>query len=72
VRHYGTDVATLYPVAQAEAVGVPFANATLVRVPVGEESELLPDLLALSDVYCTGYHAAIKGELPPAHDGDGN
>jgi threonine dehydrogenase-like Zn-dependent dehydrogenase len=46
--------------AQAEAVRVPLADGTLVKVPVGEESELLPSLLTLSDVYGTGYHAAIK------------
>ncbi|MFD5858840.1 zinc-binding dehydrogenase [Streptomyces chartreusis] len=27
-------------------------------MPVAEDSELLPDLLTLSDVLCTGYHAA--------------
>ena len=46
--------------AQAEAVRVPFADGTLVKAPVGEDSELLPSLLTLSDVYGTGYHAAIK------------
>ncbi|MFD4509099.1 alcohol dehydrogenase catalytic domain-containing protein [Streptomyces sp. NPDC058457] len=43
---------------QGEAARIPFADATLVRLPVGEDSELLPDLLTLSDVLCTGYHAA--------------
>jgi threonine dehydrogenase-like Zn-dependent dehydrogenase len=46
--------------AQAEAIRVPFADGTLVKAPVGEDSELLPSLLTLSDVYGTGYHAAIK------------
>jgi threonine dehydrogenase-like Zn-dependent dehydrogenase len=46
---------------QAEAVRVPFADATLVKAPVGEDSALLASLLTLSDVYGTGYHAAIKG-----------
>ncbi|MFC4562386.1 zinc-binding dehydrogenase [Nocardiopsis mangrovi] len=47
--------------AQAEAVRVPFADGTLVKAPVGEDSHLLPSLLTLSDVYGTGYHAALKG-----------
>ena len=47
--------------AQAEAVRVPFADGTLVKAPVGEDSALLPSLLTLSDVYGTGYHAAVKG-----------
>lgn len=47
--------------AQAEAVRVPLADGTLVKAPVGEDSPLLPSLLTLSDVYGTGYHAAVKG-----------
>jgi threonine dehydrogenase-like Zn-dependent dehydrogenase len=51
--------------AQAEAVRVPLADGTLVPVPVGEDSPLLPSLLTLSDVYGTGYHAAHKGRVSP-------
>ncbi|MER8073036.1 alcohol dehydrogenase catalytic domain-containing protein [Streptomyces sp. NPDC094034] len=43
---------------QGQAARVPLADGTLVRMPVGEDSDLLPDLLTLSDVLCTGYHAA--------------
>jgi threonine dehydrogenase-like Zn-dependent dehydrogenase len=43
---------------QGQATRVPYADGTLVVLPVGEDSELLPDLLTLSDVLCTGYHAA--------------
>ena len=50
---------------QAEAVRVPQAQGTLVKVPVGEDSELLPSLLTLSDVYGTGYHAAFKAGVSP-------
>lgn len=46
---------------QAEAVRVPLADGTLVPVPgVSENSELLPSLLSLSDVYGTGWHAAMR------------
>jgi hypothetical protein len=43
---------------QGEAARVPYADGVLVKLPVAEDSELLPDLLTLSDVLCTGYHAA--------------
>ncbi|MBF6451071.1 zinc-binding dehydrogenase [Nocardia aobensis] len=48
---------------QAEAVRVPFADGTLVPVPVEETSPLIPSLLTLSDVYGTGYHAALKARV---------
>ena len=46
---------------QAEAVRVPLADGTLVSCPVGEDTALLASLLTLSDVYGTGYHAAVTG-----------
>jgi threonine dehydrogenase-like Zn-dependent dehydrogenase len=46
---------------QGDAVRVPLADGTLVKLPVGEDSALLPSLLTLSDVFGTGYHAAVKG-----------
>lgn len=46
---------------QGEAVRVPFADATLVKVPQsGLPDETLRSLLALSDVMCTGHHAAVS------------
>ncbi len=45
--------------AQAEYVRVPQAAGTLVKLPVGEDSPLLPSMLTLADVYGTGYHAAV-------------
>jgi len=51
---------------QGEAVRVPFADATLVRVPgCGYSPETLASLLALSDVMCTGYHAAVSAGVRP-------
>lgn len=50
---------------QAEAVRVPLADGTLVGAPVEEDSPLIPSLLTLSDVYGTGYHAAIKASVNP-------
>lgn len=49
---------------QAEAVRVPLADGTLVAVPGVTESTdeaRLASLLTLSDVYGTGWHAAVKG-----------
>ena len=45
---------------QGEAVRVPFADATLVRIPgTGHSDEMMRSLLALSDVMGTGHHAAV-------------
>ncbi|MEO6089233.1 MAG: alcohol dehydrogenase catalytic domain-containing protein [Umezawaea sp.] len=46
---------------QAEAVRVPLADGTLVKLPVAADSALIPSLLTLSDVFGTGYHAAVAG-----------
>jgi threonine dehydrogenase-like Zn-dependent dehydrogenase len=48
---------------QGEAVRVPQAMGTLVKVPVAEDSPLLPSLLTLSDVFCTGHHAAVTAAV---------
>ncbi|MFI5617921.1 zinc-binding dehydrogenase [Streptomyces sp. NPDC051567] len=45
---------------QGEAVRVPQAQGTLVKLPVGEDSALLPSLLTLSDVFPTGHHCAVR------------
>ncbi|RVX41024.1 threonine dehydrogenase-like Zn-dependent dehydrogenase [Nonomuraea polychroma] len=50
---------------QAEAIRVPQAQGTLVKLPVGEDSELLSSLLTLADVYGTGYHAAKQAHVNP-------
>lgn len=46
---------------QGEAVRVPLADATLVSVPGSRHSdETMVSLLTLSDVMCTGHHAAVS------------
>ncbi|GAB2889283.1 zinc-dependent alcohol dehydrogenase family protein [Streptomyces deserti] len=52
-----------FSTAQAEAVLVPHADGTLVKLPVEEDSDLLPSLLTLADVYGTGYHAAKQARV---------
>ncbi|MFJ9520693.1 zinc-dependent alcohol dehydrogenase family protein [Kitasatospora sp. NPDC101801] len=52
---------------QGEAVRVPWADGTLVKLPseaVGDE-KLLASLLALSDVMSTGHHAAVSAGVRP-------
>lgn len=49
---------------QAEAVRVPYADGTLVPVPgvdAGTDEAMQASLLTLSDVYGTGWHAAVRG-----------
>jgi len=50
---------------QGEAVRVPQAPGTLVRLPADVDEALLPSLLALSDVFCTGHHAAVSARVSP-------
>ncbi|UUI67276.1 zinc-dependent alcohol dehydrogenase family protein [Aeromicrobium duanguangcaii] len=48
-----------YVGCQAELVRVPQADGTLVTVPGEVDDALLPHLLALTDVFPTGHHAAF-------------
>ncbi|TWF96929.1 zinc-dependent alcohol dehydrogenase family protein [Kitasatospora viridis] len=52
---------------QGEAVRVPFADGTLVKLPkeAATDQALLPSLLALSDVMATGHHAALAARVRP-------
>lgn len=50
---------------QAEAVRVPLADGTLVKLPVTPDSELIPSLLTLADVFGTGHHAAKLAGVQP-------
>lgn len=51
---------------QGEVVRVPLAGSTLVKVPgSGHSDEMMRSLLALSDVMCTGHHAAVSAAVRP-------
>jgi threonine dehydrogenase-like Zn-dependent dehydrogenase len=52
---------------QGEAVRVPFADGTLVRLPAeaAGDDRLLTAMLALSDVMSTGHHAALAARVRP-------
>jgi threonine dehydrogenase-like Zn-dependent dehydrogenase len=51
-----------YPGGQAEYIRVPFADTTHIKVPEG-----IPDekLLFLSDIFPTGWQAAVQAEIEP-------
>ncbi|SFI77055.1 Threonine dehydrogenase [Microbacterium saccharophilum] len=51
--------------AQAQYRRAPLADGTLYRLDVDEDDERMPGLLTLSDVYGTGYHAALTGGAGP-------
>lgn len=50
---------------QGEAVRVPQADGTLVKLPVERDDALMPSLLTLSDVMGTGHHAARAAQVGP-------
>jgi threonine dehydrogenase-like Zn-dependent dehydrogenase len=50
---------------QGEAVRVPLADGTLVKLPVGPDHALMPSLLTLTDVMGTGHHAARSAKVGP-------
>lgn len=50
-----------YRGAQAELLRIPQADGTLIATPGHPDDALLPSILALSDVMCTGWHAAVTG-----------
>ena len=60
---------------QGEAARVPFADHSLMKLDVPQDSELMPSLLTLSDVFGTGHHAAVSARVEPGKDvvvvGDG-
>jgi threonine dehydrogenase-like Zn-dependent dehydrogenase len=51
--------------AQAPLLRVPLADGTLVAVPLMPSPDMLPDLLALSDVMGTGWFGAVAAQVKP-------
>ncbi len=54
-----------YEGCQAERLRVPLADGTLVATPEMPVDDLIPSILALSDVMCTGWHAAVSAGVGP-------
>ena len=56
---------TGYDGCQAEKIRVSNADGTLVAVPGEVGRDLVPSLLTLSDVACTGWHGAVSALAGP-------
>lgn len=54
-----------YDGCQAEKIRIPQADGTLIATPGQPDDDIVPDLLALSDVMCTGWHAAVSAGVGP-------
>lgn len=54
-----------YAGCQADLIRVPNADGTLLATPGEPDADLIPSLLALSDVMCTGWHAAVCANVEP-------
>ena len=50
---------------QAELIRIPLADGTLVALPGAPDADLVPSLLAASDVLGTGWFAAVAAEAGP-------
>ncbi len=50
---------------QAEKIRIPQADGTLLSTHGRPDADLIPSLLALSDVMCTGWHAAVSAGVRP-------
>ena len=50
---------------QSEYIRIPQADGTLFATPEQPDDELVPHLLALSDVMSTGWHAAVTARVGP-------
>jgi threonine dehydrogenase-like Zn-dependent dehydrogenase len=53
--------------AQAQYLRVPLADGTLVATPEVPDADLVPSLLAASDVLGTGWFGAVAADVRPGH-----
>jgi threonine dehydrogenase-like Zn-dependent dehydrogenase len=54
-----------YDGCQSELIRIPLADGTLVPTPEQPAEDLVPSLLALSDVMATGWHSAVSAGVQP-------
>ncbi len=54
-----------YDGCQADRIRIPWADGTLLATPELPADDLIPSILALSDVMCTGWHAAVSAGVGP-------
>ncbi|MCO5995863.1 zinc-dependent alcohol dehydrogenase family protein [Actinoallomurus rhizosphaericola] len=63
--HANCQRGTGYDGCQAELIRVQNADGTLLATPEQPADDLVPGLLTLSDVMCTGWHAAVCADVRP-------
>jgi threonine dehydrogenase-like Zn-dependent dehydrogenase len=63
--HANCQNGTGYNGCQSELIRVQNADGTLVATPDTPDAALVPSVLALSDVMCTGWHAAVCADVRP-------
>ena len=54
-----------YDGCQADRIRIPQADGTLVATPGQPDADLIPSILTLSDVMCTGWHGAVSAGVGP-------
>ena len=63
--HANCQNGTGYDGCQAELIRVQNADGTLLATRRSPDDAMVPSLLALSDVMCTGWHAAVSADVRP-------
>ena len=63
--HANCQNGTGYNGCQSELIRVQNADGTLLATPDTPDAALVPSVLALSDVMCTGWHAAVCADVRP-------
>ncbi len=63
--HANCQNGTGYNGCQSELIRVQNADGTLLATPDAPDAALVPSVLALSDVMCTGWHAAVCADVRP-------
>jgi threonine dehydrogenase-like Zn-dependent dehydrogenase len=63
--HFFCNQRTGFAGCQSELIRIPLADGTLLATPEQPAKDLIPSLLALSDVMATGWHAAVSAGVKP-------
>ena len=64
--HFFCNQRTGFAGCQSELIRIPLADGTLLATPEQPAKDLIPSLLALSDVMATGWHAAVSAGVKPS------
>ena len=63
--HFFCNQRTGFAGCQSELIRIPLADGTLLATPEQPAKDLIPSLLALSDVMATGWHSAVSAGVKP-------